>query len=234
MRCYETSRQVLVLAVLAALMAAVALVTWKAVAIGNAVETEVRQAAGRAERQIAIQGEQTRELVRAVAADVATRAERQVAGLRGDLAAEAAELRKTADARLASIQADAREQIVELRLAAVSELSQANGTLQRTAGLTEPILRDLSKTSSLMFDCEKAPHTCVAPRLAGTLRSVEVAAGQAHKTMQLGPRILGTFQQTNQHIERYVERFTRPKSFFGQAKDIGLTLAGFGWRVARN
>lgn len=238
MTAYKAARQGLVLAILAGVGAAIAILTWKAVSIGNAIEAEVRQVGTRAERQIAVQGDLTREMLLTVARDLAARSERQVAALRGDLRAEAAEIRKTADNRLAAIQADAKTEIVELRNAAVGQLGQANASVARLASFAElqpvarGILGDFAKTSSLMFDCKASPRTCVAPRFAGTFRAVEVAAGDFSKTMKLGPQLVGTAQKTNAHIERYVDRFTRPKSTGAQIKDVGLTLAGFGWKVA--
>jgi hypothetical protein len=238
MKVYEVLKRGLLLAILAGVGTAIALLTWKAVAIATAIETEVGQVGARAERQIAIQGDRTRDLIRTMTADLAVRMERQVAGLRDNLQQESAAFRQVADVRLAAIQQDAREQIVGFRQVAEKQLGDANASMAKLAsfGDVQPdvkaILGDFAKTSSLMFDCKAAPRTCVAPRFAGTFRAVELAAGDFSKTMKLGPQLVGTAQKTNEHIERYVDRFTKPKSIGAQIKDVGLTLAGFGWKVA--
>ena len=230
-------REFLIDALLVVTLVSIALLTWQALRVGWVVEAELRQLGDRAERQIQEQGDRTRELLQRIAFDLAGKTERQVAAARKDLRAEASEFCAAADRRLGLIQEDAREQFAQFRQDAERQLSRANDSVSRLAvyGDLKPqierIVAEFAKTSSLMFDCDASPRTCVAPRFAGTFRSVELAAGDFSKAMKLAPRLVGTAQQTNEHIERYVDRFTKPRSTGAWIRDIGLTAAGLGWRV---
>lgn len=98
------------------------------------------------------------------------------------------------------------EQVGQIR----NDLQPVIDNLTETTITANGITWDFAQTSRLMFNCKESPRTCVAPRVAGTLRAWEVTSGDLSKTMRLAPLFMATAQETNGH-------------FAGIAKDVHLT-----------
>jgi hypothetical protein len=102
----------------------------------------------------------------------------------------------------------AADQIAGLLQETKATIAAAHQVVDQAAPNVATVTGGAAQLAGLLLDCKTSPHTCIQPRVAGTMRAAELLTGHAMKITAEGERIARPTADAIEHTTEHADTIT--------------------------